>query len=441
MKKSNERQEIKQRINKREKKNKSTLKKIMLIVSILSVNIFYLFNTAYAIDISSAHVYSIGDCGELLTYQDVVVKSNYVVYTKDGVQYPAYCLDKSKTGADTNGYTVSVQKLINDVGVWRRVINGYPYKSIQELGVANKEEAFLATKQAIYCYVHNNNPDDYRAIGVAGQRTLNAMKKIISDAQNSTQTQISSTIKINKNLEKWKQDNIDKNYLSKTYSVSAGTNIKDYTISLTKENASDIGGIKITDEKNNPKTTFSPNEKFKVLIPIKETSETGKINLKVNAKIKTKPILYGAAPNSLSQDYALTAAAYEDGKGNVQDEYPKNETKIVILKIDEDTKEKLEGVGFQLLDENKNVIYSGLKTDKNGKIEIDNLVPGTYYIREVNTKDGYLKYDDDIKVETKLNQQITITINNKKEDKPKFETTTNEIEVNQEVKKLPLTGM
>lgn len=267
------------------------------------------------------------------------------------------------------------------------------------------------------------------------------MRKIISDALNSTETQISSTIKINKNLENWKQDSIDKNYLSKTYSVVAGANIQNYTIKLTKENASNIGGIKLTDEKNNEKTTFSPNEKFKVLIPIKETKEAGKINLEVNAKIKTKPILYGNAPSSNLQDYALTAASYEDGTGKVQDEYSKNETKIEIVKVDEETKEKIEGVEFQLLDENKKVVYTGLKSNKDGVIEISNLIPGIYYIREVNSADGYLKYEEDIKVEIKLNQQMTVTVNNKKEEKPTIEKITNEIEVSQEVKRLPITGM
>lgn len=368
---------------------------------------------------------------------------------------------KLKHGADSNGYSVSIQNAINDVGLWRRIINGYPYKSIEELGVANKEEAFLATKQAIYCYIHNNNPDDYSAIGEAGQRTLNAMKKIIANAQNSTENQISSTIKINKNVENWKQDSIDKNYLSKTYSVNAGANIKNYNIKVSKENSEDIGGIRLTDEKNKNKTEFNPGEKFKVLIPIKEAKESGKINLEVSAQIKTKPILYGAAPNNTAQDYALTAAAYEDGIGNAQDEYIKNETKITILKQDQETKKPIEGVEFQLLDEKKNVIYSGLKTDNSGKVEVSNLVPGTYYLREVNSADGYLKYEEDIHIEIKLNEHMTITVNNKQEEKPVIEKTTSGLEVTEEVKeetikevkkevkkeniqvikKLPVTGM
>ena len=49
----------------------------------------------------------------------------------------------------------------------------------------NKQEAFTATKQAIYCYIHGNNPNDYQSIGEAGQRTLNALNKILQDAKNS----------------------------------------------------------------------------------------------------------------------------------------------------------------------------------------------------------------------------------------------------------------
>lgn len=412
---------------------KKIIKQIALVLMILAFNTLSFINSVYASNINSAHMHSIGDCGELLTYKGVVVKSDYVVYNKDGVNYPAYCLDKTKTGANTTGYTVSVQDSIKDVRLWRIIINGYPYKSIQQLGVANKEEAFVATKQAVYCYIHGNQVSDYAPIGQAGQRTLNAMKKILSDANNSNESKISSTIKIDKSSNKWVQDNIDKNYLSKTYQVEAGANIKNYKITLTKENGQDLGGIKLTDEKNKEKTEFSPNEKFKILIPLKSMREAGNFSLKVDAQIATKPILYGVAPNSTAQDYALTGATYEDGTGSIQDEYFKNDTKIIILKQDAQTKEKMQGVEFELLDENKNRVYNDLKTNQEGKIQVDNLVPGTYYLRETNTKDGYLKYDDLIRVDVKLNEQVTITVNNNKEDRPMIETSKKDIEVTQDV--------
>lgn len=418
---------------------KNIITKAMAVVSMLILSALGFINSVYATNINTANIYAVRDCGNLLTYKGTPVKVTYVEYINEGNHYPAYCMDKTKVGAETNSYNVSIEGAVNDVGLWRRIINGYPYKSIQELGVANAQEAFTATKQSIYCYIHGNNPSDYGAIGEAGQRTLNAMHTIINNAQNSKESKISSTIKINKNSDSWKQDENEKDYVSKVYSVSAGANIQNYKIILSRKNNQDIGGIKLTDIDNKTKTEFNPNEKFKILVPIKEMKEKGNFELKVETKISTKPVLYGIAPNSSYQDYALTGATYEDGTGNIQDEYFKNETKIIILKQDEDTNEKLEGVEFELLDENKNVVYNGLKTDKDGKINIENIVPGRYYIKETNTKDGYLKFEDLIKIDINLNEQMTVTVNNKKEEKPKIETSKNTTEVSKKI--LPVTGM
>ena len=154
-------------------------------------------------------------------------------------------------------------------------------------------------------------------------------------------------------------------------------------------------------------------------------------------------MLYGTAPNSAFQDYALTAATFEDGIGNINDSYFKNETKIVIVKKDQESGDVLQGVEFQILDENKNVVYTDLKTNEDGKIEINNLVPGTYYLQETKTIDGYELYDQLIRVDLNLNQEVTVTVNNRKEDVPEIETkeqTSKEVK-NLDVKKLPVTGM
>lgn len=422
---------------------KNKIKKVFILIASLLMSFLGLTNIVYAGNVDSAHIYLVGDCGKLLTYKGSPIKVSYVEYSEGGVHYPAYCLDASKPGAETQEYTVSVSGAINDVGLWRRIINGYPYKTIEELGVANKEEAFTATKQAVYCYLYNHNPNDYGAIGDAGQRTLNAFRKIINDAENSSETKISSTVTINRNNDEWKQDELDKNYVSKTYSVTAGAEISNYKITVTKEDGSNLEGIKLTDENNQEKTEFIPNENFKILIPIKTLTEDGKINLTVEAQVKTKPVLYGTAPNSSYQDYALTAATYEDGKGNASDSYFKNETKIVVVKKDQESGDTLQGVEFELLDENKNTVYADLKTNEEGKIEISNLVPGTYYLKETKTIDGYELYDQLIKIDTKLNQEVTVTVNNRKEDVPEIETkekTSKEVK-SLEVKKLPVTGM
>ena len=302
----------------------------------------------------------------------------------------------------------------------------------------------MATKQAVYCYIHKNNLNDYEGIGEAGKRTLDAMYRITDHANKCTETKISSTIEIKKEEKEWTQDQLNPEYASKTFSVSAGANIKNYKIKITKENAKNIGGIMVTDMKNAEKNEFAPNEKFKVLIPFKNMTEKGSFKLTVESQVQTKPVLYGAAPNSSKQDYALTAMTYEDGKGEKSDSYPENETKIIVIKQDDKTKQKLEGVEFQLLDKNKNVVYADLKTNKEGKIEINHLIPGKYYLKETRAKEGYEAYQELIELQVNLHEQYKVTVNNTPEEKPKIEIEKSEKskEVSSStVKKLPVTGM
>ncbi len=363
---------------------------------------------------------------------------------------------------DGFSYSVSVNEAITDVNLWRIIINGYPYKSIQELGCNNKQEAFTATKQAIYCYIHGNNPNDYQAIGEAGQRTLNALNKILQDGKNSKETQISNNIKINIEADTFKVDNINKECVSKIYSIKAGTTITNYKVNLSATKGQLPEEIKITDLNNNEKQEFSQNEKFKILIPIKNLRNNGSFNINIETKIKNKPVLYGKAPDSTYQDYALTAATYEDATGKTEDDFYKNETKIKIIKQDKDTKEKLDGVEFNLLDKDKNVVYANLKTNKNGEVEVPNLLPGKYYIKETNAKDGYVISEDLVEINVEFNQNVIVTINNKFKEKTevkiehKEETATidssktstsektivnMETELKETHKKLPVTGM
>ena len=423
-------------------KIEKTIKIIFIIFVIVCMNFLNFTNAVYASNLNTANIQSLGDCGQLLKYQGSIVITYYAAYTYDGITYPAYCLDKTKSGVSATNptYEVSVNEAIKDVNLWKIIINGYPYKTIEELGVANKEEAFTATKQAIYTYIHGNQLSDYEAIGEAGQRTLNALYKIVNDANNSTEVQISNKVDIQKLQENWEQDLIDSNYVSKRYKVSSSTTISNYKVRIKDANGQIVEGIKITDKNNQEKEEFSADEEFKIMIPIKYMTEDKTINIQIETQVNTKPILYGKAGSSDLQDYALTASTYEDGTGEIQDNYDKNKTRLIIVKQDEKTKEKLQGVEFQILDENKNVIYTNLQTDADGKIKVENLIPGKYYIKETKTISGYEIYEDLIEVEVNLNEEMTVTVNNNEEEIPEIEKTTDYQEATNK-KILPVTGM
>lgn len=145
---------------------------ILTITLIILTNCILSMNISTAAVINKADLYSKGVMEDLLKLGDVTIVCDFVVYKKDGKEYPAYCLDKDVQGVTSeSGYSVSVNNLISNVNVWKAITNGYPYKSASELGCDDESQAYLATKQAVYCMIYNRDPNLYKGIG-AGRREM-----------------------------------------------------------------------------------------------------------------------------------------------------------------------------------------------------------------------------------------------------------------------------
>ena len=410
---------------------KKILKTALIIMLILLSNFVMLQNTVKAVE-NQITVYTTGNFNRILKYDGVLLKTARAVYKgENGTEYPAYCLDVTLTGVGDKiaTYDTVTEGKITDVGLWRVIVNGYPYQSFETLGVQTEEEAYIATKQAVYCYKFGRMPEKYIGIGEAGERVVNAIKTILANAEKTTQEPGEPNVAITPD-KKWKEE---KEYITKEYLVTGNMEFNTYKIKLENEPK----GCRITNLKNEEKQEFNSNEKFKISIPIKSLEKSGNFKIYIETQIESKPVFYGKAPSGEYQNYALTAFSYEFVDTNIEEEYPQNDTEITVEKEDNETKQKLAGAKFQILDENKKVIQE-VETDKNGQIKLKQVLPGKYYIKEIEAPEGYEKNEEIKEIEIKLNEKITVTIGNSKIviiEEPK------EPETVVEIPKLPVTGM
>lgn len=421
--------------------------KIILIMLVVAItNTALLINTVQAVEEGGQiTIYTKGYFDRIIKKDEIIVKTAHAVYQENGKEYPVYCLDRELHGVGDYiaTYDVTNQGKLTDLGLWRVIINGYPYKTPEQLGASDEQEAYTATKQAIYCYIYQTRLEQYSAINDAGVRVINAMTTILENAKNSTEDFNDTNIEIFQS-EKWEVDEIDDKYISKQYEIKSNINISKFTLKLENQPK----GTKVTSLENQEKSVFNSNEKFKILIPIDSLEESGEFKVKIQTQMETKPIFFGKAPNGDLQDYALTAFSYEDVDTELLQEYEENGTEIIIQKRDKETEEALKKAKFEILDKNQKVIRVA-ETNEKGQIILDKLMPGTYYIREVKAPDGYALDMELQQIDIKLNEKIMLKIDNSKiviinnpeqQEQPEEQQVVEELPV-VEVPKLPVTGM
>ena len=306
---------------------------IILLVIILSINLINVVSASTPI--SSELIQDKGDCGRHLQYYKTSTSEwsyiicNFAVYTENGKQYPAYCLDQDAHGVgDVDDYNVKISKILDNEKVWRTIINGYPYKTPTEIGVQNKYDAFVATKQAVYCILYDYNPKTrYRGADERGEKIASAIIKLVNIGKNGTQKMKDGTITISKNGALYEKEN----YFIQKMKVSSSVDISSYTITAT---ANMPEGAIITNTSDKETKQFSGKEEFLIKIPKKSLVKDINTTISVQGKCRTYPIFYGKAPNSSLQDYALTYDPYGDGTGKGVLNFKTNTGKIKVKKTE-----------------------------------------------------------------------------------------------------------
>ena len=385
---------------------------ILLLAIIFISNAYQMVNAAF--EISEANIQKIGQADyHLKYYQEAKGMDTYCIcsivgHYQDGKFYPAYCLNKDMNGAEKiPDYIVDVDSLIDNNGVWRAVKNGYPYKTAGEMGLSSDFDAFAVTKFAIYCLIGQSDVNLFTADegDDEGQAMLNALHNLVDIGLNGSGS-FKNELKISQKGELIE----DGEYYSLVYKVTAGTTIQSYDI---KSVSGLSNGELITDTKGNIKTSFNSGENFKVKIPKQNLNSDKNINIQIEAKLKSYPLYYGKTRISGTQNYLLTANSYQNINAEIKTNLKLNTGKILINKVDSDTKEPIEGAEFEFYN-SKNEKLGTYLTNKNGKIEIPNLYQGEYYLIETKTNENYiLDENTEFSVEVSYNKTTTIDIENK----------------------------
>ena len=333
---------------------------------------------------------------------------NYIAYTNAGKKYPAYCIKHGVNGVDEEGsYTVKISELLSDEKIWRTIVNGYPYKTPEQLGVETADDAYVATKQAVNSVMLNRDVKSfYKGINSKGKKIVNAIYNISQIGKYGTQKMPDANLKINKvsELIKYNED-----WYYQEYSVTSDVNISEYIVENIKGFPEDSY---ISDYTGKGITKFKGEENFRIMIKRKNivSDFIGTINLQ--GKCETYPIFFGKAPNSKVQDYAITYGSYNNFETTDEFEQKVNNSEITVIKKDEDTLKPIQGVKYQLSTKEGEILESKI-TNTEGKISFENLYPGNYILQEISTNENYVLDNNKIEIQLKFNDILEKTLTNK----------------------------
>ena len=395
------------------------IKLISKIITILLIAIFILNMSANSIfaavevTLNKAYIEKIGEAKYHLQYYREE-KEMYTYLTCDIVGFydknknfnPAYCMNRDLVGAGEESYYVKIDNLLNNDKVWRVIKNGYPYKSAKKLGLSSKYDAFAVTKFAVYCVLgqadlklFKADKDDEEAVAM-----LKALKALAKIGEKGTEKQDEDPLTLKKegNLKE------EENYYSQEYSLDSTTDFDKYEISKTEGMPE---GSYISYMDGNKTTKLNQGQNFKVMIPKAQMTKDFSIKITAKADCKSYVILEGKTTVKKTQNYVVTAG--EMATATTQDtlNINVNNAKLKIRKTEENTNTPIEGVKFALYKDEK--LLQEKQTDKDGRISFDNLYPGKYTVKEVETAEKYVLENTPKEIELKYNETKEIEITNK----------------------------
>ena len=414
---------------------KNKIFKILMVITVLIMQILVIGTKANAANIGESKSLERGELGYYCIQKWngsrwIYLTYNQTFYTDtDGQKYIAYCLSPGLPGVgyvsgEKETYNVKISEMLNNDMIWRVLKNGYPNKTIEDLGVETADDAYFATMQAINSILRGYTLEQARELYCVGQfaingesledvqrrgnKTLNALLNLINIGLNGTETRDQLLkVSIEKTAE-FKDENND--YYSQTFKIVSATEVSKYNIEKLENLPA---GSYVADLQGNKKQIFNGGEEFKIMISKKSEDDEIKGNISVKALQKNYPVYYGTSEIEGCQDYALCNNSYAEVLLNTEVYAQVNKSKVTIIKTDVENNKPLKGVKFQVTytDGTSNTYL----TDENGKIVIANLRPGTVKIKEVKPLEKYKLNNEEYDVKVGYNEAKEVEIKNEKQ--------------------------
>ncbi|MBO6266768.1 MAG: Cys-Gln thioester bond-forming surface protein, partial [Synergistaceae bacterium] len=363
-----------------------------------------------------------------LTMNGSVKEQEYTYYnyrsaqTNETKEIPAYCVDPRLYGvpAKTSEGTpikYSAESTVNDPKICGIISNGYPHMTLNDLGLQSVDEAYYATKTALWIYLLGNwsisglgvNPNLTGADKEAAQRVLTATKTIyergmywnemVSPKLTATaDTPKATRVTINGRDCYQQVFTIDSNtWALQPVRVSLAEGAPAGAVVMNMDN-DEISQIILSTERT---SGAGFQGKVKVVYPAESIEgETGTCQLKLSATVVEYRIYYAKTleadkygnlqhymldtdPSTPMLTTAISSYSSDPDTPDTPDTPDEPEASTLkIVKREEGTEKPLAGAVFRVLYPNGNE-YGSFSTDSSGTITLPVKVFGNYTVTEL----------------------------------------------------------
>ncbi len=371
----------------------------------------------------------------------------YFLYeANDGTmkESPAYCVNPTTPGVpQTVGPGESIKYLAEEKASDPKVVgiisNGYPHRSLGELKLDNKYQAYYATKMALWCYLLPNwNIANLKvAPGLSGSE-LDIGNRILAAAKDIYKRGTTYNYMLTPRMTATAETSVaypvtigGEEYKQQVFTVWSETWVYDYDVAVSfSDPASVPTGTKIVDMDNNEITavTTEPTSdgyagQFKVLYPADSVAgQSGNVQLSLSAPVAQYAAMYAVCQekdqygnlqnyicdldNNVRLDLAAVSS-YTDSEEDVP-----GETLLKIVKLEEGTETPLEGAVFSVYDPEGRKVGS-YSTGPEGTVIIPLTLEGHYTVTEDIPPRYHLLPDERTQhVDVEYNKTAIVTFTN-----------------------------